>query len=151
MKPILFSLIVALLSACVTAARPEVRITLGKPNHKIEPPGSSIPGYESIEFPVRLTNSSGKPVWIYTQLRKRPSFSLYLRDNPTAPWRDETMPGCGLGTAFHSIAPGESILSSVWVPADRKRRQLRVEMPIYSTPDFTAKARNAASEATPIR
>ena len=151
MKPIFFSLIVALLFGCVTAAPPEVRITLGKPKHKMEPPRSAIAGYKSVEFPVRLTNASERPVWIYTQLREHPSFSLYLRDSPAARWKDETMLMCGLGTDFHRIAPGESIVSTVWVSADEIGRQLRVELPIYATPDYKAKPRNASSEATPIR
>lgn len=136
---------------CATAAPPEVRITLGKPKHKVEPPSSSIAGYKSVEFPVRLTNASERPVWIYTQFREHPSFNLYLRDNVTGRWKDETIPICGLGTDFHRIAPGESIVSTVWVPADEIGRQLRVEMPIYATPDRKTKPRKATSEATPIR
>ncbi len=151
MKPIFISLILALLSACSISAPPAVRITLGKPTHKVEPPSSSIAGYKSVEFPVRLTNASDNPIWIYTQLREHPSYSLYLRDTSKARWKDETMPMCGLSTDFHRLAPGEFISSTVWVPADQIGLQLRVELPIYSKPDYKAKPRNAASEATQIR
>lgn len=151
MRPILFCLILALLSGCVTAAPPGVRIALGKPEHKVDPPSSCMAGYKSVEFPVRLTNASGRPIWIYAQLREDPSFRLYLRDNPTSRWKDETIPGCGVGADFHRIAPGESIVSTIWVPAAQIGRQLRIELPIYATPNTKARRRNAASEATPIR
>jgi hypothetical protein len=151
MKPTLFSLILALISTCATTASPAVRITLGKPTHKVEPPSSSIAGYKSVEFAVHLTNASDSPVWIYTQLREHPSYRVYLRDTPQAGWKDETMPTCGLGTDFHRLAPGESIVSTVWVPADQTGRQLRVELPIYAKPDYKTKSRNVVSEATLIR
>jgi hypothetical protein len=151
MKPMFFSLILALLSGCAASAPLAVRVTLGEPTHRVDPSNSSSAGYKSIEFPVCLTNASESPVWIYTQRREDPSYRLYLRDTAKARWKDETMVKCGLGSDFRRLASGEFISSTVWVPADRIGRQLRVELPVYARPDYKAKPRNVVSEVSPVR
>lgn len=151
MKPIFFCLVLTILSSCTTSTPHKVQITLGEPARKVQTDPSSLADYESVEFPVCLTNASNSPVWIYAQFRELPFYNVYIRDNPNSHWKNETTWRCGVGNDFHRLEPGESISSTVWAPADSIGHQLRVEIQIYAVPDYKAKPLNAVSEAIPIR
>ena len=150
MKNLFIAFSATLLFGCAVALPPPAQITLGAPKHLIEPPSSSIAGYESVEFAVHFTNTSGQPIWFRAQLREPPFYRLFIRPTETSPWADHTQMECGLGADFHELAPGGSISFTVWVSAHEAGHQLRVELPIYQSPKYTTKPLTVRSEATPI-
>lgn len=151
MKPLLFTCLAALLSTCATAETPLASITLGPGNYRVEPPGSSIAGYKSVEFSARLTNTSKQPVWYYSQFPTMPSYRQFVRASAEAQWKDRTQPMCGVGAGFHPLAPSASVAFGVWTPASDVGGQFRVEISIYSSPDFKSSTQPASSPATPIQ
>ena len=150
MKTLLITVLTALLCACASADTPPARITVGALTHRVEPPSGSIAGYKSVEFPVRLTNTSKQPIWYYAQLRKLPFHTTLSRPTPKSKWTEQTFPVCGLGADFHKLDPGASISFEAWVPDDTGH-QFRVEVPIYRLPDTKAKPINLSSEAILIK
>ncbi len=151
MKILFLTFTAAFLSACAVATRPPATISLGAGKHRVEPKSSSIAGYESVEFPARLTNTSKQSIWYYAQFRELPFYSLLVRPSGDAHWTDRTQPMCGLGADFHQLAPGASMPFRVWVPALDVGSQLRVEIPIHSVPNNKPKPHEVSSPATPIQ
>lgn len=134
----------------VIPKRQPAQLSLGIPIHKVEPPESSIPGYATVVFPVRVTNISSHPIWIYGPLREYPFHSLYIR-RPNAKWTDETLSMCGLGAELHEISPGASLSFTDFVSADDIGSQIRVELPIYKTHDPHSSPIIISSGSTQVR
>lgn len=74
MNILLFACLAALLSTCAIAETPLASITLGPGKYGVEPPGSSIAGYKSVEFSARLTSTSKQSGWYYAQFPTMPSY-----------------------------------------------------------------------------
>ena len=139
-----------LLCACAVPETHPARITIGALTHRVEPPSSSIAGYRSVEFPVRLTNTAKQPIWFYAQFRESPFHNTYSRPTSNSRWTIQTQPMCGVGADFHKLEPGASISFKAWVPRDAAH-EFRVELPIYRSPDNKTKPLNLSSEAISIK
>ena len=150
MRTLITALSSVILVACASTSSPPARITLGAPKHKTER-GSAIAGYTSIEYPVHLTNTSSRSVWVYGQLREWPFSRLYIRPNNSARWVDNTVSMCGLGADFHELPPGASIHFSEFASGYDVGQQMRVELPIYLSPNYTKKPRTIVSDTVLIR
>ena len=151
MNSLFVALSAALFVGCAAAVPLPARLTLGTPKHRVAPPSSVIAGYESVDFSVRVTNTSKQPIWFYGQLRQLPFYRLFIRPTASDRWTDRTMPGCGMGAEFHEIAPGASSAFTVFVPGRETGHQLRVELPVYESPNDNAKSLSITSDATPIK
>lgn len=137
-------------SATADAHRRLARIRLGTPEHKVEPPGSSIAGYATVEFPVHVTNTSARPIWLNVA-GHIPFHSLLIRRAKEGRWCNETLTMCGLGAGFSELAPDASTTFTVFVSADDIGNQIRVGLSIYRSPDLEAKSIEISSPPARIR
>ena len=108
-------------------------------------------GYVSIQYPVFVTNTSNHSVWVYGQIREWPFSRLFLRRNHSARWADRTISMCGLGAGLHELPPGTNIHFTEFVSGDDIGQELRVELPIYLSPEYTKKPRTVFSNTVLIR
>ena len=138
-------------SAVGTVPRPVASISLGAPRLEVAPPGSSISGYKTVVFPVRAKNISRKPVWVYGIGPDWPIHTLFIRQADGFPWTDETLAMCALGAGFHELAPGTSTTFTVFVSAEEVGHQIRIELPVYVSPDPQTEPLCVSSPPTPIR
>jgi hypothetical protein len=111
-----------------------VQIHLDLPKHTKAPPGSATAGSKWVEFSVRVTNTSSGPVWFHGYAVNSPFYSLFTRQDGSAPWANRNVGFCGTGAGTHSLTAGSSAVFSVAVPEKFIGQQLRVELPVLDSP-----------------
>lgn len=144
-------LCLALLSAQAMADPFPGKITVGPSKLVVRPPESSIAGYRSLEYPVRLTNFLIRPVWFFGHFQGAPVYRIFMRSQESDPWEDKTMGLCGLGDGLRQIPPGKSVTFTVSVPASDLGKQFRIEIPLYKSPDPLAPGDVGSSAAVIVQ
>ena len=105
-------------------------------------------GWESITFPVKLTNTSSRPLYYLSQL---PTFAC-PREFKRASAREEfTFRSCGVGVAFHELAPGQTLSFSEYLNAEDAGREVYLEVTVYTVKDDDASAVVIPSAVTVFR
>ena len=108
-------------------------------------------GWESITFPVKLTNTSSRPLYYLSQL---PAFACprkFKRASAREKWEDVTFHGCGVGMAFHELAPGQTLSFSEYLDAEDAGREVYLEVTVYTEKDNDASAVVIPSAVTVFR
>ena len=113
---------------------PLLQLRHANSKHIKAPPGSATAGSTWIEFPVKFTNTSVRPIWFGGYALNSPWYSLFTKQPVSETWTK-------YGLAFNclnelqQLTPGDSIVFSVSVPNRYVGQQLCVEIPIYLTPE----------------
>jgi hypothetical protein len=133
----LAAFVLPLLAGSALAADEPVVMELGVPVHYTEPSGDKSPGSEWIRFPVKATNTSSKPVWLYGYALDSPFYSMFTRAAEGAPWTDASLGYCGTGAGLRELAPGATTQFSVSISLEHVGQQLRVQLAVRTTLDDT--------------
>lgn len=150
MKTLAILLSAFLVTAYAMAAESPVQLRLDAPKHIKAPPGSATAGSTWVAFPVRVTNTSARPVWLSGYSLGSPFYSLFTRQSDSGAWADRGMGFCGTGAGTHQLAPGAATTFSISVPARYIGQQLRVEMSVLDSPR-DSKPVTVSSASTPIK
>ena len=104
---------------------------MGAPHRKEFPATKGIPAAVYIEVPVKTTNTSKEPI-AFTKFIAGPDFLEYARIKKNSNhWTDISAKGmCGLSYSPGTLAPGESIESTVLISTDHSRKEFRLVLPI---------------------
>ena len=108
-------------------------------------------GWESITFPVKLTNTSTRPLYYVSQL---PAFACprkFKRASAREKWEDVTFRGCGVGMTFHELAPGQTLSFSEYIDAEDAGREVYLEVTVYKVKENDASAVVIPSAITVFR
>jgi hypothetical protein len=142
---------VALFGAGSTvAAQSPAQIRVGAPTRVKAPPGSATAGSTWIEFPVHVTNTSKRSIWLDGHSLGSPFYSLFTRQNDSSRWTDRGMGFCGTGAGAHELAPGAVTTFTVAVPERYVGEQLRVELSVRASPEDSTTV-TVSSDATSIK
>ena len=150
MKTLATALSTFLVTAFAMAADLPVQLRLDAPKHTKAPPGSATAGSTWVEFPVRVTNTSARPIWLSGYSLGSPFYSIFTRQTDSSAWSDRGIGFCGTGAGTHQLAPGAATTFSVSVPVRYIGRQLRVELSVLDSPR-DSKPVIISSDAKPIK
>jgi len=150
MKTLTIVLSAFLVTTLAMAADAPVQLRLDAPKHTKAPPGSATAGSTWVQFPVRVTNTSARPVWLSGYSLGSPFYSIFTRQADSGAWADRGIGYCGTGAGTHQLAPGAATTFSVSVPARYIGHQVRVELSVLDSPK-DAKLITVSSDARSIK
>ena len=150
MKTLAIVLSAFFVAAYAMAADSPIQLRLGAPTHTKAPPGSATPGSAWVQFPVRVTNTSARPIWLEGYSLATPFYRIFTRQTDSSAWTDRGVGFCGTGAATHQLASGATTTFSVSVPARYIGQQIRVELPILDSPR-DSKPVTVSSDVRPIQ
>jgi hypothetical protein len=124
-------LISSLLSTYACVADVPVKITIGAPHFKEFPATKVTSRSVYIEIPIKTTNTSKEAISFTTYIFG-PNFIEYVRIKKNSKhWTDIGAKGmCGLSYSSMTLAPGESIDSTVLIEKCYSGKQFRLVLPV---------------------
>lgn len=105
-----------------------------------------------LTFPVRLMNTSKRPIWYYENFGTRPSYRLQMRQRRAGQWIDYSyiVAMCGMGAQVMKIEPGDSVRFELSAFPDLGK-EVRFEVNILKTPYGSGESIPIRSRATRVK
>jgi len=87
--------------------------------------------WESMRFPVELTNTSERPLYYFGKTQAQPTVLIFKRQNVMHHWQNVTFYGCGVGMCLRELSPGQTLRFEEFVILDEDVGEVYLEVSLY--------------------